>query len=102
MRPVINLKALNQWVEIPHFKMEGLTTLRDLLRQGDWLVKVDLKDAYLTVPVHPDHQCYLRFSVEGVYLSPIRAGMCPVGLHQGNESCGDLAQIMGVLSQVCR
>ena len=66
MRPVINLKALNQWVETPHFKMEGLTTLRDLLRQGDGLVKVDLKDTYLTVPVHLEHQCYLQFSIEGV------------------------------------
>jgi len=27
MRKVINLKALHQWVETPHFKMEGLTTL---------------------------------------------------------------------------
>ena len=66
MRPVINLKALNQLVDTPHFKMEGLPTLRDLLWQGDWLVKVDLKDVYLTVPIHPEHQCYLQFRVEGV------------------------------------
>ena len=32
MRLVINLKALNQWVQTPYFKMEGLTSLRDLLR----------------------------------------------------------------------
>ena len=24
---------------------------------------MDLKDAYLTVPIHPDHQPYLRFTV---------------------------------------
>ena len=32
MRSVINLKQLNQWVDTPHFKMEGISTLRDLLR----------------------------------------------------------------------
>ena len=35
--------------------------LRDLLRQGDYLVKIDLKDAYLTVPIWKGHQKYLRF-----------------------------------------
>ena len=34
--------------------------LRDLLRMNDYLVKIDLKDAYLTVPVWKDHQKYLR------------------------------------------
>jgi len=66
MRPVINLKRLNQWVETPHFKMEGIPTLRDLLRQGDWMVKVDLKDAYFTIPIYKDHQNYLRFMVDGI------------------------------------
>ena len=28
----------------PHFKMEGIATLKDLLKAGDWMVKVDLKD----------------------------------------------------------
>ena len=38
-QPVINLKALNQFVQVEHFKMEGLHLLPDLLQQGDWMVK---------------------------------------------------------------
>ena len=35
--------------------------LRDLLRKGDIMVKIDLKDAYFTVPVWRNHQKFLRF-----------------------------------------
>ena len=45
-RPVINLKKLNSFINAPHFKMEGIHTLKSLLEKGDWLVKIDLKDAY--------------------------------------------------------
>ena len=63
MRPVINLKRLNEWVEPQHFKMEGLGTLKELLRVKNWMVKVDLKNAYFTVPIHVAHQPMHRFQV---------------------------------------
>jgi len=41
--------------------MEGIHMLRDLLRKGGFMVKIDLKDAYFTVPVWKNHQTFLRF-----------------------------------------
>ena len=61
MRPVINLKALNTFVTSPHFKMEGIHLIWDLMVQGDWLTRIDLNDAYFAVPIHNTHQKYLRF-----------------------------------------
>ena len=61
-RPVVNLKPLNQYLVYKHFKMEGTHMLRDLLRKGDFLVKIDRKVAYLTVPIWKDHQKFLRFA----------------------------------------
>ena len=57
------LKALNNFVIAPHFKMEGIQTLKSLLRQGDWLVKIDLKDAYFAIPIREENQKFLCFSV---------------------------------------
>jgi len=63
-RPVINLKGLNNFVKMEHFKMEGLHLLPDLIQKSDWMVKLDLKDAYLQVPIHQEHQCLLQFQWE--------------------------------------
>ena len=38
------------------------------IRQDDWMVFLDLKDAYLQVPIHPDSRHFLRFSWEGYHL----------------------------------
>ena len=64
-RPVINLKGLNRFVKTKHFKMEGLHLLPDLLQPQDWIVKMDLKDAYLQIPIHSEHQHLLTFLWEG-------------------------------------
>ena len=41
-RPIINLKGLNRFVEHLHFKMEGVSVVRGMVREGDFFTKIDL------------------------------------------------------------
>ena len=61
-RPIINLKALNRFIPHLHFKMEGIQDLRDIVLPNDYMIKLDLKDAYLLIPIFPPHQRYLSFT----------------------------------------
>lgn len=49
MRPVINLKPLNVFVQKIHFKMENINTALHTIAPGDYLVSIDLKDAYFSI-----------------------------------------------------
>ena len=53
--------ALNQFVYNPHFKMESITSPKDIVRRRDFMGRLDLKDAYLTVSVTSKHWRFLRF-----------------------------------------
>jgi len=39
--------------------------IRDLLREGDWMASIDLKDAYLSVTIWQGHCKYLKFPRQG-------------------------------------
>ncbi|KAJ1160280.1 hypothetical protein NDU88_000782, partial [Pleurodeles waltl] len=60
-RPFINLHDFNDWLVYRHFKMDGIHLLRNVLRPLDWLACLDLKDAYLTIPIFPPHRHFLQF-----------------------------------------
>ena len=55
-RMILNLK---------HFKMDTLDTVTRMMKPGCFMASVDLKDAYYTVPIHSDHQKYLKFMFNG-------------------------------------
>ena len=61
-RPIIDLSALNHHVQKTKFRMETVQSVLSSVRRNDWMVSLDLKDAYLQVPIHPDSRKYLRFS----------------------------------------
>ena len=64
-RPIIDLSTLNDYVTSSHFHMETPQSVLRSIRPGDWMVSLDLQDAYLQVPVHHDSRRYLRFVVGG-------------------------------------
>ena len=64
-RPIIDLSTLNDYVTSSHFHMETPQSVLRFIRPGDWMVSLDLQDAYLQVPVYHESRRYLRFVVEG-------------------------------------
>lgn len=48
-----------------HFKMDTLIQVINLVNINDWAISLNLKDAYLHIPMHPNNRIYLRFYVQG-------------------------------------
>jgi len=72
IRPIYDARFLNHFIVKRRFRQETLMTARDLVRPGDFFCKVDLKDAYFHMTVHPSHTPLLAFAWGGVsyrYLS---------------------------------
>ena len=65
MRPVINLRPLNRYLKKTHFKIDTLNKVINLVKPKDWAISIDLRDAYLHVPLFPKHRQYLRFCIQG-------------------------------------
>ena len=61
MRPIINLRPLNQYLKKQHFEMDTLNKVLNLVKPNDWAISIDLTDAYLHIPIFSKH---LRFCVE--------------------------------------
>ena len=54
--------------DVFNFALEFVNTLmasREPLRRGMWAASLDLKDAYLHIPIHPGFQRFLAFSYQG-------------------------------------
>ena len=65
LRPILNLRPLNQMVVPKHFKMETLRSIMKALKKGDYAVTLDLTDAYFHIPIHAEFKKFLRFKFLG-------------------------------------
>ncbi|KAK6034742.1 reverse transcriptase [Cooperia oncophora] len=64
-RTIINLKPLNRYIKTYHFKLESIGMIKVLLEKHDYMAKIDLKDAYFSVPIHREFRKYLAFQYGG-------------------------------------
>ena len=76
-RPVFNMKKLNHAIRDEHFKMESIQSVKHLIQRGDFMISVDLKDAYFAIPIHAQHRKFLRFEWEEKLLE---FQVCPFGM----------------------
>ena len=60
----LNLKRLNEVAEYKKFKMETISTIMHLVSPGMFTAKLDVKDAYYSVPICEDHQSLLKFQYQ--------------------------------------
>jgi len=64
-RLILNLKQLNKSVEYKHFKMETIYSVIKLIRKNAYMIKIDIKDAYYSIPIDVCDQKYFKFEHKG-------------------------------------
>ena len=53
------------YVQTTHFKMETIHHLKEVVRRGDFVARLDLKDAFFTIPVAAADRRWLQFQWRG-------------------------------------
>ena len=90
LRPVINLRPLNKFIIRKHFKMENLQNVTQLVRKGDYMVTIDLKDAYFSIPIHQSHRKISSFQLEEpavpICCSSFWPYQCSKSIHESFET----------------
>ena len=65
-RLILNLRHLNEVTQYTHFKMDTLASVSRLVTPGAYMAKINIKDAYYSVPIKLQDQKCLNFIFEQV------------------------------------
>ncbi|KAA6381430.1 MAG: putative reverse transcriptase [Streblomastix strix] len=63
-RKIMHYSILNKELKGEHFLMEDVTTLRELIKEKDWAIKIDLQSAFHHIPVNENLKRYLGFQFQ--------------------------------------
>ena len=64
-RMILNIKKLNDHMPYIHFKVETIKSVLNLVTPNCYMKKIDIKDAYYSISILPEHQKFLKFSLPG-------------------------------------
>ena len=65
-RLIFNLKRLNNFLSVKRFRLVSHFKVPSFLQRGDYLVKIDLSQAYCHVPIRASHHRFLSLAYRGV------------------------------------
>ncbi|KAI5637758.1 reverse transcriptase (RNA-dependent DNA polymerase) domain-containing protein [Phthorimaea operculella] len=60
-RLIFNLKRLNDFVATPKFHLINLHNIHHILQSRDYMIKIDISQAYYHIPITTGHQRFLSF-----------------------------------------
>lgn len=77
VRPIFDLRGLNAYVATKHFQLISQTDVAESLQDNDWMVKIDLQQAYFHVPIAETHRRFLRvvYNQEVLQLTALPFGL---------------------------
>lgn len=67
LRLVTDCRSLNQHIHTPSFTQEGIAAVAELIKPGDELITVDLKNGFHHVPILKEHWTYVGICWRGEY-----------------------------------
>ncbi|KAA6361903.1 MAG: putative reverse transcriptase [Streblomastix strix] len=60
-RKITDCSELNDQLQEEHFKKEDIHVLRELMKQNDWMIKIDIESTYHHFPVNSNFRDFLEF-----------------------------------------
>ena len=65
-RIIIDLSKLNEQINKVSFKMEDRETIKSMIESNDFLVSIDLKDAFFSIALNDDSKRLTCFEIDGI------------------------------------
>lgn len=62
-RLILNLKSLNFYVHAPPFRLISIEKISKIIQRNDYLVKIDISNAYYHLPISTHHRRFLSFTL---------------------------------------